>query len=493
MKRITSILLLFLATALSATAQKVSLKWELSNKDNLSASSITGDDNSILSATFSKWSGIDSVATMKSGNAESGYTAPTYTPNFTQFFVTTKNTSRTKGQSITFTVKTPSGHTFKPTRISFDAAKCGTDGGNFDVCTKLGSNAELPFATTQVPLRNRTGASNPNGYSHHEYTLSDVLADGCDFQVTLYIYNINGTDNANPKAIAFRNVVIDGVVDEPIYTAEHYVTDATFTTKAGETKSMMQLVKGLKNGQQASYPELLFGDPSNFKLTTATGYTYKATYANKTATFDIQNSDGETEFTFSVLFRVTNREPKPKATALKRGLMAINLSQSGGSGNLVSWRYRKDDNNQVRFKLYRGTNATTQATKLNGGNYNESYSDIKETYAKGTVIKIHDKPTRNGYKFLYWKGSEYQPGDSYTVIEDHTFVAQWESEKTPSTPSTPTTPVVPGTPVAHNDPNTPITAQTGDTRHVTLWFALMAMSLIGITAAAFGKRRRTNK
>ena len=77
--------------------------------------------------------------------------------------------------------------------------------------------------------------------------------------------------------------------------------------------SMMQLVKNLKNGQQASYPELLFGDPSNFRLTTAAGYNYNATYANKTATFNILNSDGETEFSFSVLFRVTNREPKPKA------------------------------------------------------------------------------------------------------------------------------------------------------------------------------------
>ena len=396
MKRYTLSLLLFLATALSMTAQKVSLKWELSNKDNLSASTITGNSNNILSATFSKWSGIDSVATMKSGGAETGYTAPTYTPYFTQFYVTTRNTSRTKGQSITFTVKTPTGHTFKPTRLSLDAAKCGTDGGNFDVCTKLGSNAEQPFATTQVPLRNKAAAGNPNGYSHHEYTLSDVLAEGCDFQVTLYIYNINGTDNANPKAIAFRNVVIEGVVDEPIYTAEHYITDATFTTKAGETMSMMQLVKNLKNGQQVSYPELLFGDPSNFRLTTAAGYNYNATYANKTATFNILNSDGETEFSFSVLFRVTNREPKPKAAPLKRGLMAINLAASGGSGNLVSWRYRKNDNNQVRFKLYRGTSATTQNTKLNSGNYIHARTNFRDTggttssYYKLEVYDLND-------------------------------------------------------------------------------------------------------
>ncbi len=369
MKRNTLLLFLLLASLLSARAQKVSIKWELSNKDNLSASAITGDNAGLLSTAFNAWSGIAKTETMTGGNADTGYTSPTYTPAFTQFYVTTKKTAKTDKHSITFTVKPPTGHTFKPTRISFDAAKCGTDGGNFDVYTKLGSNAEKALATTQVPLRNKVASGNPNGYSHHEYTLSDILADGVNFEVTLYIYNINGVDNENPKAIAFRNVVVEGVVDEPIYTASHYITDATFTTKAGETLSLMTLVKDLKNGQQASYTELLHGNPTNFKLTTTAGYSYQATFADKKATFDILNSNNEKEFSFSVLFRITNREPKPKATPLKRGLMAINLSASGSSGNLVSWRYRESDNNQVKFKLYRGVSATTQNAKVNSGNY----------------------------------------------------------------------------------------------------------------------------
>jgi len=32
---------------------------------------------------------------------------------------------------------------------------------------------------------------------------------------------------------------------------------------------------------------------------------------------------------------------------------------------------------------------------------------------------------RSGYDFRYWKGSNYDPGDRYTVTGDHTFVAQW--------------------------------------------------------------------
>ena len=51
----------------------------------------------------------------------------------------------------------------------------------------------------------------------------------------------------------------------------------------------------------------------------------------------------------------------------------------------------------------------------------------------GSTITIETAPTREGYKFLYWKGSEYHPGESYTVPDGgHTFVAQWEKvEKKP--------------------------------------------------------------
>ena len=62
---------------------------------------------------------------------------------------------------------------------------------------------------------------------------------------------------------------------------------------------------------------------------------------------------------------------------------------------------------------------------LNGGEYNGSTNNIIENHEAGTVISIHDAPVREGYTFLYWKGSMYQPGDRYKVVGKHTFVAQW--------------------------------------------------------------------
>ena len=49
--------------------------------------------------------------------------------------------------------------------------------------------------------------------------------------------------------------------------------------------------------------------------------------------------------------------------------------------------------------------------------------------AVGSTITIESAPMREGYKFLYWKGSKYNPGDRYLVEGAHTFVAQWEKDE----------------------------------------------------------------
>lgn len=45
------------------------------------------------------------------------------------------------------------------------------------------------------------------------------------------------------------------------------------------------------------------------------------------------------------------------------------------------------------------------------------------------IITIIKAPKKEGYKFLYWKGSKYNPDDKYTVKGNHTFVAVWEKDE----------------------------------------------------------------
>lgn len=389
MKRL--LLSLLSVLSLHVAAQNVSITWELSDKDNLSATTFTGNsaDADKLNLTFNKGYQIASVATMTGSNADAGYTAVTYNPSFTTFTPATRVSAKTSGHLITFAVTAKTGHTFKPTAISFDAAKVGTDGGNLDVIYKVGTSNEVTAATNLSPLRNKVGAGNSTGFSHYEYTIGDVITTNTErtFYVQLYIYNLNGTDNENPKSIGFRNVKIEGAVDEPLSTTADFVREFTCkgTERAGyelATLDLLSYVKDLKNGELAYYPRKVYGNPTDFTLTLADGYTGDVKYSDHLATVRIMK-DGVQKFCFNIMFTVSDQQPKSAAKPLNRGLMAVSLSgASMGTGNLVSWRAFKNDDSNVKFKLFRG-NKDSQTTQLNGGRYIMGKTNFRD--ASGTV------------------------------------------------------------------------------------------------------------
>lgn len=387
------------ATGAGLYAQSVTATWELSDKDNLSAVTVEGKAESValLTPAFEQGSKIGATATLAKSGADAGCTAVDYIPSFTTFTTTTKTTAKTSGHCISVSLTPQSGHTFKPTTIAFDAVKVGTDGGNTDVYYKIGNGSEQALATTLSPLRNKITTTNTTGYSHYEYTLGDVITDGQPLTLYLYIYNLNGTDNSSPKSMGFRNVTITGAVDEQISTAADYISGFTCTaaeTADGKTTvDLTDLVKGLKNGETASYPHKLYGDPEDFSLTLADGYTAETVYNDHTATVNIAK-DGNRVFCFNVRFSVTYRQPKPEATPLKRGLMAISLSGAGmGTGNLISWRHRESDDQGVKYKLYRGT-AESQTVVLNRGAYfidKTNTTDAAGTASSYYRLEVYDK------------------------------------------------------------------------------------------------------
>ena len=125
---------------------------------------------------------------------------------------------------------------------------------------------------------------------------------------------------------------------------------------------------------------------------------------------------------------------------------------------------------------------------LNGGSYKGSTDNIVEKYPAGTGILIHEAPTREGYTFEYWKGSEYQPGDAYTVTEDHTFVAQWKPNggDKPSEPASTDDKSPAGG--AGRTTSAANLARTGDDS--TLALVGVAIALLGTSALALARRRR---
>lgn len=76
---------------------------------------------------------------------------------------------------------------------------------------------------------------------------------------------------------------------------------------------------------------------------------------------------------------------------------------------------------------YKATPKTGTLTfDLAGGTLDGKTDKVTMVANVGDTVTIPNAPTRTGYTFKYWKGSEYHPGDKYTVTGDHTFTAVWE-------------------------------------------------------------------
>ncbi len=114
---------------------------------------------------------------------------------------------------------------------------------------------------------------------------------------------------------------------------------------------------------------------------------------------------------------------------------------------------------------------------LGGGTINGK-STITMQAGIGSVITLPEAPVRPGYKFVYWKGSYYKPGESYTVVDYHTFTAVWE--KVQDDVTTPAKTVV----VNRRVP------KTGDIGYDTDKRTLIGISLIGLSAVILIRIRR---
>ena len=138
----------------------------------------------------------------------------------------------------------------------------------------------------------------------------------------------------------------------------------------------------------------------------------------------------------------------------------------------------------------------------NGGTWADGGSDIRN-YEAGleTEFDVIDAPKRDGYTFVCWKGSEYQPGDKYHADSDHVFTAEWK--KNDAGGGNDNTPGEGGTPGGNDKPSgSPKNDQagpsasklpkTGDPINPTVVLSLLLVS-IGMIAVGIVKKSASRK
>ncbi len=122
---------------------------------------------------------------------------------------------------------------------------------------------------------------------------------------------------------------------------------------------------------------------------------------------------------------------------------------------------------------------------LAGGTLDGKTGSITIVANVGDTVTIPNAPTREGYTFKYWKGSEYQPGDTYTVEGDHTFTAEWEKNEEPAPDPDPEPDPEPK-PEPKPEPEVP---ETGDAT-VLPSLAMLAASTAMIAGSLLARRKK---
>ena len=184
--------------------------------------------------------------------------------------------------------------------------------------------------------------------------------------------------------------------------------------------------------------------------------TYRGNTSAGTATVIVKganNFEGEATATFEIAKRkatvttgsaskaydgkpLTNSEAK--ITGLVNGETAAveatgSQTEVGSSANTyaIEWGTAKAQNYTVTEELGTLTVEAAPAGKgaltfdLAGGTLDGKTGTITIEADVGDTIKLPKAPTKDGYAFKFWKGSEYAAGAEYKVEGDHAFTAEW--------------------------------------------------------------------
>ena len=167
-------------------------------------------------------------------------------------------------------------------------------------------------------------------------------------------------------------------------------------------------------------------------------------------------------------FKGWNTENDGSGTAYRDGQTVSALTEEDGA---VIWLFAQWEKKKPKPEPKPVPKKTAVISyDLNGGTLDGKTGIITEKHEVGEVITVMKAPKRKGYKFRYWKGSKYYPGDKFTVAEDHTLTAVWKKDNGNGN---------------GNGRNGPATGDTG----VMPWLVLFLGSMATLTGLCLKRRR----
>lgn len=142
----------------------------------------------------------------KTVSSQKGFSLSTSTYSsvaFTKFQPSSEASAASENACVVFAITPKDGESFKPGTLSFDAVRCGTNGGSIDVFWENSDGEKTEITSAFKPDRN-------NNYSACTYDFSqdNFPATTGEGKLKFYIYNLSTS-----KQIGLANVTLTGQID----------------------------------------------------------------------------------------------------------------------------------------------------------------------------------------------------------------------------------------------------------------------------------------
>ena len=152
----------------------------------------------------------------------------------------TAESSASDANAVTFTVTPKTGITFTPTKVSFVATRCGTNGGKMTMTWVDSENADVALGTASAASGNTDPARNnetPNA-TKYEYDLTSKGAKAttgeCGIKINIY--------NVADKDYALANIIIEGTLSGSVSAVATYTITAQVGTSGAGSVNPMEVV-----------------------------------------------------------------------------------------------------------------------------------------------------------------------------------------------------------------------------------------------------------